>query len=564
VTRPTATHGAPMAPLGHPLGAMRGLASAFAQLVTTDIIGNHRLRMSRAKSRAGAPGKGRGGRRGHGALSLTRESVREALEAVASAFGIALSQGWLPVLAAGSDAYANYGDIGFVVLPLWAGYFSGAILALALGGHRRRGGAGWGSDGAALALGLFGLLVMIVTYTISQTIAHGSLLVALAAFAGCLLDGVGSVMLLLSWLTREGWLCVRAGRGVVVCVVSLVLTSLLVPLACALGHSVWTSLLNAVALVVSFILLGIAKGPALSFSHGPNCDAGGMQRPFERAVEGAGGASAGARPLMGGVVLGAVFSLMLGQFVAAPFGRALPLTWAFGTVGALVGLAVQLAFLKASGRWRPYLACVACSATMIIAFYPIRAGTEFSLHFAMAASILSLFAVAATAPLAVEGGGAKGADSALPRFLLGAVVGTGVCGPLGYLVALGPSGDSFVLASAIISMIAGPLSIAVLLRPLSASLDGDADVASAPTEPMAAPTVDDGRDLRCRELGEERGLTPREREVLSILAQGYDVARVQEELGISEGTALTHKRHVYQKLGVHTRTELLDLVRRWG
>lgn len=490
--------------------------------------------------------------------------MREALEEVVSAFGIALSQGWLPVLAAGSDAYESYGDVGFVVLPLWAGYFSGAILALALGGHRRRGGAGWGSDGAALAVGLFGLLVMTVTYTISQTVARGSWLVALAAFAGCLLDGVGSVMLLRSWLAREGGLRARAGRGVAVCVVSLVLTSLLVPLACALGHSVWASLLNAAALLASFILLGIAKGPALSSSHDPDWDEGGPRRPFERADEGAGGASVGARPLMGGVVLGAVFSLMLGQFVAAPFGRALPLTWAFGTAGALVGLVVQLAFLKASGRWRPYLACVSCSATMIIAFYPIRAGTELSLHFAMAASTLSLFAVAATAPLAIEAGGAGDVGTALRRFLLGTVAGAGVCGPMGYLVALGPTGDSFVLASAIISMIAGPLSTAVLLRPLSASLDGDAETASAPTEPTAAPTVDDERDLRCRELGEERGLTPREREVLSILAQGYDVARVQEELGISEGTALTHKRHVYQKLGVHTRTEPLDLVRRWG
>ncbi len=42
VLRPTANHGAPMVPPGHPLGAMRGLASAFAQLVATDIMGNHR------------------------------------------------------------------------------------------------------------------------------------------------------------------------------------------------------------------------------------------------------------------------------------------------------------------------------------------------------------------------------------------------------------------------------------------------------------------------------------------------------------------------------------------
>lgn len=36
---------------------------------------------------------------------------------------------------------------------------------------------------------------------------------------------------------------------------------------------------------------------------------------------------------------------------------------------------------------------------------------------------------------------------------------------------------------------------------------------------------------------------------------------MREDLGISEGTALTHKRHIYQKLDVHTRAELLDRVR---
>ena len=66
----------------------------------------------------------------------------------------------------------------------------------------------------------------------------------------------------------------------------------------------------------------------------------------------------------------------------------------------------------------------------------------------------------------------------------------------------------------------------------------------------------------CALVADECGLTPRERDVLAVLAHGYDVARVQEELCISEGTALTHKRHIYQKLDVHTRAELLDRVRR--
>jgi DNA-binding CsgD family transcriptional regulator len=55
-------------------------------------------------------------------------------------------------------------------------------------------------------------------------------------------------------------------------------------------------------------------------------------------------------------------------------------------------------------------------------------------------------------------------------------------------------------------------------------------------------------------------LTNRESEVFHILAQGYNLARVQQELFISEGTAITHRRKIYQKLGIHSKAELIDLI----
>lgn len=66
----------------------------------------------------------------------------------------------------------------------------------------------------------------------------------------------------------------------------------------------------------------------------------------------------------------------------------------------------------------------------------------------------------------------------------------------------------------------------------------------------------------CKSVALNYGLTPRELEVLIILAQGNTLARVQEELVISEGTAITHRRNVYRKLGVHSKQELIDFVRK--
>ena len=61
-------------------------------------------------------------------------------------------------------------------------------------------------------------------------------------------------------------------------------------------------------------------------------------------------------------------------------------------------------------------------------------------------------------------------------------------------------------------------------------------------------------------LVERYGLTPREAEVLPLVIKGRTIARIQEELHISQGTVSTHTRHIYQKVGVRNRQALLDLV----
>lgn len=54
------------------------------------------------------------------------------------------------------------------------------------------------------------------------------------------------------------------------------------------------------------------------------------------------------------------------------------------------------------------------------------------------------------------------------------------------------------------------------------------------------------------------GLTMREKEVALLLVRGRTQPWIAEFLGISESTVGTHVRHIYQKLGVHTRQEFLD------
>ena len=50
-------------------------------------------------------------------------------------------------------------------------------------------------------------------------------------------------------------------------------------------------------------------------------------------------------------------------------------------------------------------------------------------------------------------------------------------------------------------------------------------------------------------------LTPREEEILALLAQGYVAKEIARKLFVSYATVRTHLHHIYEKLHVGTKTE---------
>lgn len=65
---------------------------------------------------------------------------------------------------------------------------------------------------------------------------------------------------------------------------------------------------------------------------------------------------------------------------------------------------------------------------------------------------------------------------------------------------------------------------------------------------------------RCGELTRDHRLTPREEEVLRELAQRKASKEIMRNLVIAPGTLKAHTRHIYEKLGVHSREELYALL----
>ncbi len=52
-------------------------------------------------------------------------------------------------------------------------------------------------------------------------------------------------------------------------------------------------------------------------------------------------------------------------------------------------------------------------------------------------------------------------------------------------------------------------------------------------------------------------LTDREKQVLKLVAEGMSSKAVAEALGISVKTAMSHREHLMEKLGLHNRTDLI-------
>ncbi|WP_367872013.1 response regulator transcription factor [Luteolibacter sp. Populi] len=77
----------------------------------------------------------------------------------------------------------------------------------------------------------------------------------------------------------------------------------------------------------------------------------------------------------------------------------------------------------------------------------------------------------------------------------------------------------------------------------------------SPMSPSIARKVVDS--FRAPTLPEPEGprLSPREQEILGLLANGALYKEIAGDLGISLDTVRTHLRRIYEKLHVHTRTE---------
>ncbi len=81
---------------------------------------------------------------------------------------------------------------------------------------------------------------------------------------------------------------------------------------------------------------------------------------------------------------------------------------------------------------------------------------------------------------------------------------------------------------------------------------------------MAQRLVQDYFALKGNSIEQDVSLSPREKEILKLLAHGYSNKEIAEKLVISQSTVHTHRSNLLSKLGLNTRHELVQYARERG
>lgn len=79
-------------------------------------------------------------------------------------------------------------------------------------------------------------------------------------------------------------------------------------------------------------------------------------------------------------------------------------------------------------------------------------------------------------------------------------------------------------------------------------------------EELSSSCQEQNQETRCAYLAGEKGLTPREGEVLLLLARGRNAAVIARELVISPYTAKTHIYRIMRKFDVRSQQDLIDII----
>jgi DNA-binding CsgD family transcriptional regulator len=124
-------------------------------------------------------------------------------------------------------------------------------------------------------------------------------------------------------------------------------------------------------------------------------------------------------------------------------------------------------------------------------------------------------------------------------------------------------GDTFRSASnAFLAIFAIPLILSAA-REVYRQLSGGQTVIDQPHENSVKQDMRI-RAINCASFAEHYSLSPRETEIIALLAQGYSAKYISSKLYLSYETVRTHIKRIYGKTGAHSSDDLLACIQRFS
>lgn len=264
----------------------------------------------------------------------------------------------------------------------------------------------------------------------------------------------------------------------------------------------------------------------------------------------------------------------------------------------LFNAACGFAFASQSGALPQAASLLTFVPVVFVFFVVVAARAPLSADLLYQASALLVFAGFLVAPLSMIGSGSSlenyassvllyaGSDcfSVLTYFLIAAVGARNLAGALstsasafaacwlgiggGALLAQGVAvlgTHSFTTALWVSALIAFAFMaynfVALKGFSFKAAIEGVHPAHSTPVEfPREGDNNSSTLDNACDVAIARYALTPREGDVLRLLARGRTSPVIQEKLFLSHNTVKTHVRHIYAKMEIHSQQELINLV----
>ena len=112
----------------------------------------------------------------------------------------------------------------------------------------------------------------------------------------------------------------------------------------------------------------------------------------------------------------------------------------------------------------------------------------------------------------------------------------------------------------LVALLLGPMSHVYKAVEKDREVPGGGEGLDRAPEASAPGGLEEYLEATVAAFAEKYRLSPREAQIVRLLSQGRDVPYIEQDLVLSKSTVKTHIRHIYEKTGVSSRQDLLDLL----